>query len=526
MKASARGPSIHFDAALRQRGDRSLSAVVLGFRLFALAAVSGTAIFLPRQRVSIAGVAALVVVATGLAALQHFLMARSWRRLAAGLTWLHVVSWTLLIHVTGGQGSPLMLGYLLELPLTGALFGRRGLLSAAVASILCYGLYASTWGGPLDPRTAGTWVAVLALCAAITWRVVSLLERQRAQIDARTTLADKAETLADELRLLGDVVADALVSIDACGRIERLNPAGLALLQVDSHSALGKPWQEVVRLDPASRVRLTETLDTGAAQHDLTVVLTVSGGSKVTVRGEMWREAGPSAERVHLLLAPCAPSSVDDPVRRLGESAACVAHQIRNSMHSIQGYVGTLGREPGARSQTADECLGALQGLGALADDVLALAGADRPLPERVAIQDVVRSALVLLGQPPVRLAVPDSPVYVEARRGPLVHAVFNLLDNAVQASPPGQAVCVRVERREQRVVLDIADEGPGIPAAVARAAGPVPSRRGAGLGLLAARRFVESCGGVLSLASGECGGTHCRLDLPAALAAPAHPTP
>jgi signal transduction histidine kinase len=350
--------------------------------------------------------------------------------------------------------------------------------------------------------------------------VVGLLERQRARIEAsRAALVHRAESLADELQALGDCMGDALLSIDESGRIASLNPSGAALLGIDPETQLGRPWQEVLAPDPVSRRRVAETLDSGAPQRGVTMVLSPAAGRSLTVRAEMWLGAGRDGRRAHLLLDPGSDAVSDDPVRRLGESAACVAHQIKNSMHALEGFVQRLDHEPhDLRQDSATaQCLGALHHLGRLAEDVLTMAGAPRPKRETVAIQEVLRSAVVLLGQAPIRMTLPTPPVFVEVHRSMLVHAVFNLLDNAVQMSPPGRPVEVSVGRRDDSVVVDIDDAGPGMPEGFAPSRGPLPSRNGAGLGLMAARRFVAECGGRLFLAAAASGGTRCRVELPAA---------
>jgi len=498
--------------------ERSLSALVLGFRFFALAAVAGTASFLHRDGVSSALVAVAVLAAAATAVLQHVVLPRVPRALGASFALAYGVLWTLLVHATGGQGSPLALGYLLELPLSGALFGRLGVVTALVTSVTLYLTYAFTIDAPFHAAAAATLIGFLVLCAGIMWRVVLMLERQRAESEvSQAALTSRADLLAEELQLLGDSLGDALVTIDEYGRVVGINPAGAALLAADPRGSIGKPWQEVLNPDGASRLRLAEMLDSGAPQRGVTMVLSPSLRATLTVRAEMWRGVG--GKRIHLLLDPRSDSIVEDPVRRLGESAACVAHQIRNSMHSLQGFVGRLSPPLEVRpgDATPDQCLGALRTLGALADDVLAMAGSTRPQQERVAIQDVLRSALVLLGHPPIRLALPASLVYVDVHRSQLVHAIFNVLDNAIRMNPPGRPVRVSVEQRDDRVVVDITDEGPGVAAEVATATSPVPSRTGAGWGLVAARRFVQECGGRLSLASVDCGGALCRVELPAA---------
>jgi signal transduction histidine kinase len=112
-------------------------------------------------------------------------------------------------------------------------------------------------------------------------------------------------------------------------------------------------------------------------------------------------------------------------------------------------------------------------------------------------------------------MTAPQPPLYVEARRGALMHAMFNLLDNAARSNRAGATVSVNVENRGPWVVVDITDTGPGIPPDVARARGPIRSSRGSGLGLMAARRFVEDCGGHLSLTALDAHGTRCRVELP-----------
>jgi C4-dicarboxylate-specific signal transduction histidine kinase len=73
------------------------------------------------------------------------------------------------------------------------------------------------------------------------------------------------------------------------------------------------------------------------------------------------------------------------------------------------------------------------------------------------------------------------------------------------------------VEHRADQVIVDIADAGPGLPMLAGLATAPLPSTNGSGLGLLAARQFLEACGGCLSFMTAERGGTLCRLQLPAA---------
>lgn len=87
-----------------------------------------------------------------------------------------------------------------------------------------------------------------------------------------------------------------------------------------------------------------------------------------------------------------------------------------------------------------------------------------------------------------------------------LEQAIFNLLDNAAKYAPPGSAVCVRARRADDQTVVDVMDEGPGIPLddleRIFDKFYRIPSadrqRAGTGLGLAISRGFIEAMGGQL----------------------------
>lgn len=109
-----------------------------------------------------------------------------------------------------------------------------------------------------------------------------------------------------------------------------------------------------------------------------------------------------------------------------------------------------------------------------------------------------------------------------------LAQAVANLIDNALKFTPAGGRVDLRTQVADGRLVISVADSGPGIPAADrTRAVEPfvrlsnAPPRDGSGLGLNLAAAVARLHGGSLRLEDND-PGLVARLDLP--LAAPAGP--
>ena len=113
---------------------------------------------------------------------------------------------------------------------------------------------------------------------------------------------------------------------------------------------------------------------------------------------------------------------------------------------------------------------------------------------------------------------LPESPARAWGRPGLLTRAFLNLLINAEQHSPQGGTVSVRLRTEAGRIVVEVADQGPGIVRQDRRRVFDMYfSRRpgGTGLGLSLARAAVEDCGGTLRL--GDSGaGARFILTLPA----------
>jgi len=105
----------------------------------------------------------------------------------------------------------------------------------------------------------------------------------------------------------------------------------------------------------------------------------------------------------------------------------------------------------------------------------------------------------------------------VRAHRGRLVHALFNLIDNACRATPEGEVVELAVGIDDDAAWVEICDRGPGPPGGLDARRGTVSPRAhrsvsGSGLGLPAARRFLEAFGARLEFEPRDGGGARCRV--------------
>jgi signal transduction histidine kinase len=116
-----------------------------------------------------------------------------------------------------------------------------------------------------------------------------------------------------------------------------------------------------------------------------------------------------------------------------------------------------------------------------------------------------------------------EAGVAVRADRQRLRQVLANLVDNAVKYTPAGGRVTITASRLDDRVVIAVADTGPGIPAEhlphiwdrLYRAGSP-GGERGLGLGLSLVKAIVEAHGGRAEVESAVGAGSTFRVVLPA----------
>jgi signal transduction histidine kinase len=216
---------------------------------------------------------------------------------------------------------------------------------------------------------------------------------------------------------------------------------------------------------------------------------------------------------------------------------ADAAHELRTPLSVIRsrGEVALRReRDPEAYRTALLEMTHEAGRLGGVVEKLLVLARADAGemglRRDRLFLDDVVEDALVTL-RPLARerhvtlLVEAPQGVPVEGDDTLLRQLVVTLVDNALQFSPPGGRVRVRVVTSDAKARLLVEDDGPGIeedvlPHVFERFYRGDRSRgreAGAGLGLSIASWIVEAHGGRIALRSEKGAGTTAEVELPAA---------
>ncbi len=215
--------------------------------------------------------------------------------------------------------------------------------------------------------------------------------------------------------------------------------------------------------------------------------------------------------------------------RELLSASRTVAHELKNPLASIQGLAQLLARGAEPASKAAERLEVMQREIHRMGEVLDGFRDFTRPLTGlhlvRVDLQalarDVVRLHEGLAARLDVQQEVEAEPTWIECDPRKVRQALINLLQNALEATPPGGRVVVRVgpwgQAGEAR--LEVHDTGPGLSAeALAHLFEPgfTTKPEGSGIGLVVARAIAAQHGGSLGLEPAPSGGGLAVLLLPA----------
>ena len=233
-------------------------------------------------------------------------------------------------------------------------------------------------------------------------------------------------------------------------------------------------------------------------------------------------------------------AAAEDALTVRDQFLSIASHELRTPLTSLMGYAHLLQQGPSgmAFDPKAQRILAAIERqavrLNTLVGQLLDVARLERRLfsvdQDRLDIVDlvtrVVDDIVAAHADYTITMTHDGMPILMLGDALRLEQVVQNLVGNAVKYSPAGSAVSVRVEQQEGEVVMEVADQGIGIPAEAQaglftpfyRAGNGRAIASGFGIGLYVVKEIVTNHGGRITLDSTEGQGSVFRVSLPSGL--------
>jgi two-component system sporulation sensor kinase B len=212
-------------------------------------------------------------------------------------------------------------------------------------------------------------------------------------------------------------------------------------------------------------------------------------------------------------------------LKTLGEVAASIAHEIRNPLTVVQGFLQLMSATlvDGKNRSYLNFALDEIARAEAIINDYLNFSKPKLTKYEKFSLSDLVDSITILLTPLASYKGIQfesrtDAQIYIHTDRAQLQQALVNVIKNAVEASMDKALVQIDLELKGNHAELKIIDKGRGMTQEEIQRIGTLfytTKESGTGLGTSVAVRIIEAMKGNINYESEKGKGTVCTITLP-----------
>ncbi|KOO50801.1 ATP-binding protein [Priestia koreensis] len=317
-------------------------------------------------------------------------------------------------------------------------------------------------------------------------------------------------------------------------RIQYLNPAGYRLLGVAKKSqCMDRSFFDFIHPDDIEKTKKRmERILSGSKVHAQSEVrIMTRNGQILSIDSSAVKIQFKEGKAIQYIMRDVTNRrkydemvSTSEKLTVVSKLAAGVAHEIRNPMTAIKGFIQLLQASKEYNEEYNTIMLEELNRVESIIHEFLTLAKPKQVKDyEMKSLQTIMRHVVLLLNthasynnsQILSGFEADDITIYCDENA--IKQVFINLIQNALESMERG-TVTIRVEKKDDEAVVQIRDEGQGIPKeSLAKLGEPFFSTKssGTGLGLMISYRIIEQHNGKMTFASEVGKGTTVTIHLP-----------
>ncbi|MEI7025950.1 ATP-binding protein [Paenibacillus sp. y28] len=207
-----------------------------------------------------------------------------------------------------------------------------------------------------------------------------------------------------------------------------------------------------------------------------------------------------------------------------GQLAAGIAHEIRNPLTSLKGFLQLMHKSTDKREQYMEIMQEELSRIELIVGELLMVSKPHEMVFRVNNIGKMLRNVALLLhsqamlNNVEIHLMVSGEPIWVRSDENSLKQVFINMLQNAMDAMPVGGVIRLEAFEQDGQAVIRVADQGCGIKESELNKIGQpffTTKEKGTGLGLTVSFKIIHSHGGTIQIDSKPGEGTIFTVALP-----------
>ncbi|ADU28878.1 PAS domain S-box protein [Evansella cellulosilytica] len=326
--------------------------------------------------------------------------------------------------------------------------------------------------------------------------------------------------------------SEAVFSFDLEGNYISINPAMEKLLGYSKDEYLSMNYSPLVIEEEIKKVNsyfskaasgVTQHYETKSRHKNGRIIDVKVTNMPITIDGEivgvygMARDVTEEKKTEKLLLE-------SEKLTAVGQLAASIAHEIRNPLTSIKGFIQLMKTSDDiSKAEYFDILADEVTRIELITGELLMLA---KPQAHdfhyadiSVIIEDVVTllSSQALMNHVDFNMKIESLPK-IKCIENQLKQAFINVIKNGIEAMPHGGMIYITVNEADTNIVIEIKDEGLGIPKTILNKIGSpfyTTKEKGTGLGMMTTIKIIQTHNGTFTISNTNKDGTTIRITLP-----------